>query len=698
MFVTGNFFPVYTNKQLIFNNGEHILLLMTLRILLVALILFLCSGIVSLPAQDSVRWAKHYDSLVNGVESARLSGNNVLLAQELLTAGTEMMNSYRHSEALNYLRQSADLYLVSNDSFGYARSIFSLAYCYYLTGQYDLSLDNCLKSSSIAEALPDTQLLANDIILHGRLYYLLGNEDTSITFYRKARELGLEIRDGRIVAEALTFSAIVLRNQRKFDEASELLRRALNIRDSIGDSTGIGYNLMHMAILLSYQRNDSAAIKLFQRAEILLIKYNDLHSLTECYNAMAKSYLQLGNEALAAEYFRKSLQIALRLRAKKLIRYNYYDLAMLSHAHNNDSEAFRLLYYYTLYKDSVLADQSLLQTAQIEHNLVAEKKANEIKLLNNSNALKEAQLAKSQTVIWAVSGCLTLVVLMTVIILYNLQQKRKVNALLAASNAEVVKKNESIVDSIKYAKGIQEAVLPTADALRRDVGEHFVVYKPRDIVSGDFYWSYKSGHLIFFAVADCTGHGVPGAFMSLLGTQILNHAVIEHQLKEPARILDFANEKTKELLLHRGLHDTTRDGMDIAFCCIDSEKRVVEFAGANNPLIIMQGSEMKEIKADKQSIGAASRAYQNHTTGIAEGDIIYVFTDGFADQFGGTHNRKFSSRGLRELLLTTAQRPFNEQAKHLDNFFEDWKGTNEQTDDALIMGFRITWNKDESVS
>jgi serine phosphatase RsbU (regulator of sigma subunit) len=401
---------------------------------------------------------------------------------------------------------------------------------------------------------------------------------------------------------------------------------------------------------------------------------------------MGKSFLQLKDEKSAEEFFSRSLHLALHLRAKKLIRYNYYDLALLNYSHGNNKEAFEQMYRYNLYKDSVLQDQGLLESAQIENRIRDQKKQQEIVNLNTSNALKEAELKNNRIVIWSISGGLSLVAVLALFILYNLVQKRKINLLLEEKNAEITEKNQDILDSIRYASGIQESILPGRELMESALGKYFVVYLPKDIVSGDFYWVNRIDDRIFFAAADCTGHGVPGAFMSLLGVQTLNQAIIENHIESPARILDFANAKTKELLAHRGLYNTTRDGMDIALCSLDRKKMMLNYSGANNPLWIVRNGELMEIKANKQSIGAASAPFTDHVVELLKNDIIYIFTDGFQDQFGGKEYRKIKSKGFRELLLSINSKPFHEHAELIRSYLVNWKGEEEQTDDILVIG------------
>lgn len=273
--------------------------------------------------------------------------------------------------------------------------------------------------------------------------------------------------------------------------------------------------------------------------------------------------------------------------------------------------------------------------------------------------------------------------------------------------AEVVKQKEEIeiqrkkleylynqvTDSIKYAKRIQEAILPPDSVVKKLLPDSFILYKPKDIVSGDFYWLEKNGNKAYFAAVDCTGHGVPGAFMSIVGYNLLKHIVYKMQESEPATILDHLNAGVSETL-HQGLDESsTKDGMDIALCSIDYQKNELEYAGAYNSLYLIRDNQLTEIKADKfpigMYVGEDRKKYTNHKVKLQKGDTIYIFSDGYVDQFGGSKGKKFMAKQFRQLLLEMNSLSMEEQKKQLDNSIEDWRGNQEQVDDILVIGVQI---------
>jgi serine phosphatase RsbU (regulator of sigma subunit) len=264
---------------------------------------------------------------------------------------------------------------------------------------------------------------------------------------------------------------------------------------------------------------------------------------------------------------------------------------------------------------------------------------------------------------------------------------------LQVAYSEIDEKNKDITDSIHYAKRIQEAILPPDTLFKQWIPENFVLYKPKAIVSGDFYWLEHWGHQTFIAAVDCTGHGVPGAFMSIVAHNILTQTVNVLGLTRPALILNETNSQLSRKLNQNPEEATVRDGMDIALCAINHKTNRIEFAGANNPVWILRDGRVIEVNGDKFPIGAfigeELQRFTNHEWEPSKGDMIYLFTDGFADQFGGPKGKKFKYKQFQQLLLQIYKKPVAEQKQLLDDAIEAWKGELEQVDDILVIGIRI---------
>jgi len=284
------------------------------------------------------------------------------------------------------------------------------------------------------------------------------------------------------------------------------------------------------------------------------------------------------------------------------------------------------------------------------------------------------------------------------------KEKEKINEL----KGEIELKHREVIDSVNYAKRIQEAILPSLNEISECLPGSFVLFKPKNIVSGDFYWFSQKNKKKIIASIDCTGHGVPGAFMSVIGSTLLNQIVNEKGITDPAEILDLLNKGVNQSLHQTQTGSESRDGMDAAVCSFESysnpslsngdmnkngdEVMSLQYAGANRPLYYMKNNNLEEIKADKFPIGGLDyndlKKFTTHTFQIKKNETIYISTDGFADQFG-QNNKKLKTRKFKEILLSIQDKPMQEQKMYLDSFIENWRENLEQTDDILVIGIRI---------
>ncbi len=286
------------------------------------------------------------------------------------------------------------------------------------------------------------------------------------------------------------------------------------------------------------------------------------------------------------------------------------------------------------------------------------------------------------------------------------ENERKLEEKVAQRTREVVEQKEEVerqrqrveglykdlTDSIKYAQRLQESILPSEEWVQERYPDYFILFKPKDIVSGDFYWFDEAQGIQLFAAVDCTGHGVPGAFMSLVGHNGLDQAVKEHGVTDPGKILDDLNKSASETLNKTTDGESVSDGMDIALCALDLDNKKLKFAGANNPLYLIRNGELYQYRADKVAIGAlevGEHHYHTHEIDLQENDHIYIFSDGFPDQFGGEKGKKFKYKPFKKLLQKIHDQPMKEQRDTLDQTIEDWRGDLEQIDDILVIGVSI---------
>lgn len=340
-----------------------------------------------------------------------------------------------------------------------------------------------------------------------------------------------------------------------------------------------------------------------------------------------------------------------------------------------------------------------------KYNFQVKGSNNDLTWNNKGKSLKiiiMAPIWRSNKALFLYSGTLVLLILLFSIYRYKKINKLRIENKERESNAkkildqkeELALKNKNIMDSINYAKRIQSALMPPRKLFKSIFPDSFILHIPKDIVSGDFYWINKTGDRAFIAAIDCTGHGVPGAFMSIIGFELFRNITNIERIKQPSQILAHLNADFQKIFQDVE-NMNLRDGMDIAFCSFNRKKMVLEFAGALNPMYLIRDNKIHEFKGDRFSVGLdksedfKSYGFKNHTIPIENGDIIYIFSDGYADQFGGPEGKKFKYRRFRHLLLTIHQLPMSKQHEYLENSILKWKGDLEQVDDILVIGFKI---------
>jgi serine phosphatase RsbU (regulator of sigma subunit) len=302
----------------------------------------------------------------------------------------------------------------------------------------------------------------------------------------------------------------------------------------------------------------------------------------------------------------------------------------------------------------------------------------------------------TQTPIFYVLSGFVVLLILFIFVHFRERQLQNKNRLLEKKvkerTAEIEAQKQEITSSIEYASRIQIAMLPANDLFKSFFSDHFIIYKPRDIVSGDFYWIGEDEKSIFFTVADCTGHGVPGAFMSTLGISALNEIITNNDDLQANTILNLLRKKIKTSLHQTGKEGEAADGMDVALCVFNKNRQALQFSGAYNPLFIFHGRDFSEYKADRMPIGiyyGEKDTFTNQEINVKKGDAIYIFSDGFTDQFGGPDGSKYTKSKLKRLLSEIYYRPMAEQQSIIENEFEKWKGSGDQIDDITIIGVRI---------
>ncbi len=612
----------------------------------------------------------------------------------------------------------------------------------FIKGNYPLSLDHLLKASTIYQETTNKKGLADTYNLLSKVYHFLGPDYFMVAekYNHSALIFQQAMNDKEGMVNSYTnlgelFSDNISISYFRPDSALFFLNKALNIAGKLNDEYSLAniYNIIGNTYK-SLGKYDSA-FKNLNKSLKIYNKINDNKGITISYYRLSSIYNRLGKYNLAISYNLKALKWAEENRNLDLINNICEDLSD-SYAKLND---YKKAYAY--YKKSVetkfqlYTQERIAKIADYQTKYETVKKEKEIILLNKDKEIqrvelqkKESEIKKQQIIQIAFLGGFILVLILAIVAYRGYQNKKNANSLLGKQKTEILEKNailfqqkeeittqrdeiekknvilkqaydtienksNKITSSINYALKIQQSILPTEEKKTKLFPDSFVLFLPKDIVSGDFYWLDERDNKIFFAVVDCTGHGVPGAFMSMIASNLLDRALSEQHLTRPSEILNYINNKLIEKLHSNIDDDSLRDGLDIAICTYQKDTMIIEYTGVHHPLYIIRNNNLIIIKPDKFSIGNklsdSLNTFTNQTVKIEKNDMIYLFTDGYYDQFNDRNDDKFTRKRFNETLLKLSAKPLYVQHTELISIFENWKGTNEQIDDILVIGIRI---------
>ncbi len=552
--------------------------------------------------------------------------------------------------------------------------------------QYPAALKEYFAALTIQEKLNDPEMEASILGNIGLVYMYQRQNSKSLYYHKRSLEISKSLNNRLGISASLNNLAITYSQQGKFEKAEYYYLECIKIDLQARDTAGLGDDYNNIGtVYIDLERFDLAVKYLNLALEIRLAQNNQI-GLAETYSNFGTVYQDQGKYDKAKEYFALALEIATPIQDKESLKYTYKRLWEIDLALEDSSSAFGHYQMYIAYRDSI-------------DNSEITRKQTELELNYKFNKEKEVSRLREQEkdrlfmiILIAVSSGLLLILIFSILFFRKWKVTQRQQLIIEEKNMLVQQKNDEILASISYAKRIQQAILPPDSVLKTAFPHRFVIYLPKDIVSGDFYWSDTIGENTFLAAADCTGHGVPGALMSVVCHNALNRAVREFQLTRPSEILNKCREIIiKELSQH---DDSVADGMDISLAVFDETRKEINWAGANNPLWIFRAAtlEIKEWKASKQPIGnhRKSEPFIEHTIELHKNDRIFLFSDGFQDQFGGEKGKKMMSRGFKKAIMDSCMLSISDQQSFLFQTFTSWKGDLEQIDDVCVLCVEIT--------
>jgi serine phosphatase RsbU (regulator of sigma subunit) len=571
---------------------------------------------------------------------------------------------------------------------------------YYDVGKYDKALEQFIAAEKGAERLGDAKNEGSAMQNIGMVYQTQTLYEKALINYNSALRKFEEVDAKSFVASVYTSLGALYYELADNEKALEFFLKALKISEDVHDEKGIADGLNNAAVIYEEMKNYSKAMEYHKRSLQLSREQSNQRAVSTSLYNIALIYKSQKEYDNAISYIDSAMTTAKSINALEPLREYYKTLSEIYPLKGDFKTA---LHYHTLYseiKDTLVNQDRNKLIVEMSTKYQTEKKDRENQILKQQNELQNLSINRQRIITSSVTVGLILVVVLAFFIYRGYTQKKKANfqlkeknMLIQEKNKIVEEKNKDITDSIRYAKRLQTAILKPEETLTNYFDDGFILFRPKDIVSGDFYWFEKFGNLSLVAAADCTGHGVPGAFMSIIGCNLLSQAVNEYAITQPAAILNSINKGLTKVLQQKGDQLSVTDGMDIALCVFNPEKMVVEYSGAYNPMWLIREEKLIDVSADKFPVGAfvdkEVRQFSSHEIKVQKGDMIYLFSDGYADQFGGPQGKKFKYKQLQNVLLTNYTKSCREQRAALNRELESWMGSLEQIDDVLVIGIRI---------
>jgi len=592
------------------------------------------------------------------------------------------------------------------DSSGIASAYNGLGNIYKFRSNFDKALTYYRKSLSIKEKTGNKQGVAYNNIGIANVFINWEKYPEAIKHYQKCFEICQKIEDTLGLAAASTGMGNVYRYLNKIPEALKYQKLSYKFYISIKDTEGIALSLLNIGDVYMDMQEFDKALNVYNEALDLFIKKDIKIRIALTYNMIGAVHFNKKDFNKAIDYYKKSISVAIKTGYKKVVLDAYKNLSDSYKEKNSYKKSYEFLNKYYQLKDSIFNEEKHKQLTEIETKYQTSQKEKIIKEqkfeIEKDKILNEKRTTQINLVLIAMLFLIGLLFF----IFRSYRIKKRSNLTLQKQKEEIEEIHHEISQSIDYATRLQGAVLPEQKILEKHLSEHFVLFKPKDKVSGDFYWwAHIENHTIITA-ADSTGHGVPGAFMSMLGASFLREIVQKEYITHTGVILRKLRKEIIKALKQTGESGTQKDGMDMAIISIDHETNIVQFSGANNPLYIInpnrkewpqeaipfgEGLGGAEVKPNKMPIAIYEKmdAFATHEIQLEKGDQLYMFSDGYADQFGGPKGKKFKYKPFKRLLLENADKPMQEQKEILNQAFENWKGSLEQIDDVVVVGVKI---------
>ena len=626
-------------------------------------------------------------------------GKGLADANKTIGLGYYMQGSY--TEAIKNWEPALEYYEKAGNDQLVANILSNLGSAYYTTGNNVEAIEYSLRALKVAEALGDSVRIGTLLNTIGLVYSEQpATLNLAKTYYLRTIEIAGAISYEALVGVSyINLGRLYMENE-SYDSALYYFEKSLAILSSNID---ISTSLTFIGNIYSQKEDYAKAIQYYQDAFELAKGENAQREMVSSLLGMAGTYESQDLPLKAIDFYKQAESIAEEIGLNAELSGIYEGLADNYAKISDFNNAYRYLSLQNTVDNTIYRIDSEKRANNLIFSYQMEKKQDEIALLEQQSEIDSLKSRRQRAIIISTGLVGLLLLAMAIGLNQRMQYIRKTNEKINAQNA-------LITDSISYAQRIQHAILPSPQMLDALMPEHFVLLRPKDIVSGDFYWVKEVQDHLVIVGADCTGHGVPGAFMSMLGITMLNDLIGERCYNAPSAILEQLRLKVKDMLVQEGGSEEQKDGMDMALVILNKTTKELHYAGANNPLYVIRNKELAvngelaqyasvenddyrlyELKGDKQPVGVhwEESSFTTHSIFLKEQDTFYLFSDGFVDQFGGENRKKYKSLNFKKLLLSLQGEPMQKQGQAIESAFISWMGNHEQIDDVSVIGVKV---------
>ncbi len=626
------------------------------------------------------------------IDSLKKSINKQNVDTNYLNAILKIGNLYYYEGNLDSSLKYFTLGLNNSKTLNFPKYICSfyseLGTIYREKGIYDKASENILNALTIADANKFDLKKASCYNSIAIVYTIQKQFEKAFEFYNKAMVIYQKKNNLGGQASINNNLGLIYLEQKKNDEALDLFNKAKTLNFKVKNFYGVASNSENIGLIFENLKQYDSAQIYYEKAYKIWESRKDTHSLSINMGYIGKSLINQNKFKDAITILTKALSFSKRINSKSTERDISLYLSKAYEETGNLNNAFKFYKLGNQLNDSLLNSDKLREITEMQLNYTFNKK----QLQDSVKHSLEVNEKENEIISQKKNASIAIVFLGVFIILLffvirGYFQKNKTNKIITEQKLLVEQKQKEILDSINYAKKIQNTLLANQDFLNENIKNNFIYYNPKDIVSGDFYWATLKNNLFYLAVCDSTGHGVPGAFMSLLNIGYLSEAINEKNIINPNDVFNYVREK----LITSLSKDGQKDGFDGLLICLNKESNQITYAAANNKLILVRDGNLTELASDRMPVGLGvkSESFKHNLLQLKPNDALYIYTDGFADQFGGVKGKKFKYKQLNEILLNNAHLPLKTQKDNLASTFENWKGNLEQVDDVCIIGLQF---------